>query len=124
MGKKAYRVKKGDDFFKISKKLYGDASYARALMRRNPGFYRLGPGMVLRLPKVDPRITRRKKMQRRLKNYGPPKEDDNPLVRVYNPYMNREEVYDWNTFSDAYFSTAGNYKHNTSVVAPSSDQNN
>ncbi len=52
------------------------------------------------------------------------KEDDNPLVRVYNPYMNREEVYDWNTFSAAYYSTAGNDKHNHSVVAPSSSQNN
>jgi hypothetical protein len=42
MGKKTYRVKQGDDFFKISKKLYGDASYARALMRRNPGFDHVG----------------------------------------------------------------------------------
>jgi hypothetical protein len=35
----------------------------------------------------------------------PTKEDDNPLVRVYNPFMNREEVYDWNTFSSAYEDT-------------------
>ncbi len=70
MGKKVYRVKKGDDFFKISEKLYGDASYAMALIRANPGFDYVGPGMVLRLPKEDPRITRQRKMKRREKLYG------------------------------------------------------
>jgi nucleoid-associated protein YgaU len=61
MGKKVYRVKKGDDFIKISRKLYGDPSYVMDLLRANPGFNRVGPGMVLRLPKTDPRITRERK---------------------------------------------------------------
>jgi len=72
MGKRVYRVKKGDDFIKISRKLYGNASYVKDLMRANPGFYRVGPGMVLRLPKMDPRIMRQRKIKRRLKKYGPP----------------------------------------------------
>ena len=50
MGKRVYRVKKGDDFIKISRKLYGDPSYVMDLMRANPGFNWVGPGMVLRLP--------------------------------------------------------------------------
>jgi hypothetical protein len=72
MGKRVYRVKKGDDFFKISRKLYGHASYVMDLMRAYPGFNRVGPGMVLRLPKMDPRITRQRKIKRRLKKFGPP----------------------------------------------------
>ena len=33
---------------------------------------------------------------------------DSPLVRVYNPYMNVEELYDWGTFQDAWQHTNGN----------------
>jgi hypothetical protein len=76
MGKRVYRVKKGDDFFKISRKLYGNASYAMDLMRANPGFNRVGPGMVLRLPKMDPRLTRKRKIKRRMKDYVPPEEPE------------------------------------------------
>jgi len=53
MGKRVYRVKKGDDFIKISRKLYGNVSYVMDLMRANPGFNRVGQGMVLRLPKGE-----------------------------------------------------------------------
>ena len=76
MGKRVYRVKKGDDFIKISRKLYGDPSYVMDLMRANPGFNWLGKGMVLRLPKEDPRLTRKRKMKRRLKDYVPPEEPE------------------------------------------------
>ncbi|MGD8456669.1 MAG: LysM domain-containing protein [Anaerolineales bacterium] len=75
MGKRVYRVKKGDDFIKISRKLYGDPSYVMDLMRANPGFYRLGKGMVLRLPKEDPRVTRQRKMKRKMKEYVPSPEE-------------------------------------------------
>jgi nucleoid-associated protein YgaU len=83
MGKKVYRVKKGDDFIKISRKLYGDSSYVMDLLRANPGFHRVGPGMVLRLPKTDPRITRDRKMKRRRKLYGEPSEETkDPLAET------------------------------------------
>jgi LysM repeat protein len=75
MGKRVYRVKPGDDFIKISRKLYGDPSYVMDLMRANPGFNWLGPGMVLRLPKEDPRVTRQRKIKRRMKDYVPPPEE-------------------------------------------------
>ncbi|MGD8456671.1 MAG: hypothetical protein PVF83_09825 [Anaerolineales bacterium] len=49
--------------------------YMMDLMRANPGFYRLGKGMVLRLPKEDPRMTRKRKIKRRMKDYVPPHEE-------------------------------------------------
>jgi lysozyme len=44
-------------------------------MRANPGFNRVGKGMVLRLPKEDPRLTRQRKIKRRMKDYVPPPEE-------------------------------------------------
>ena len=51
--KKKYRVKKGDNFFSIAKKLYGNAGYAATLIHMNPGIYVLHPGMILKTPKID-----------------------------------------------------------------------
>jgi hypothetical protein len=42
-------------------------------------------------------------------------------VRVYNPYMNREEVYDWDTFAASYAITTESSVANISVVAPSNN---
>jgi hypothetical protein len=39
------------------------------------------------------------------------------LVRVYNPYMNREEVYTWDTFQDGWAHTEGNTTQYGLVVA-------
>ncbi len=39
------------------------------------------------------------------------------LVRVYNPYMNREEVYTWDSFQDAWAHTEGNTTQYGLVVA-------
>lgn len=40
------------------------------------------------------------------------------LVRVYNPYYNQEEIYTWETFSEAWADTEGNtYTHYGLVVA-------
>ena len=57
-----------------SKKLYDDPSYVMDLLRANPGFNWLGQGMVLRLPKEDPRLTQKRKIKRRMKDYVPPEE--------------------------------------------------
>jgi hypothetical protein len=90
MGKRVYRVKKGDDFFKISRKLYGNASYAMDLMRANPGFNWLGKGMVLRLPKMDPRLTRQRKIKRRMKDYVPPEEPEEQIDWWDDPAFEEE----------------------------------
>jgi hypothetical protein len=47
--------------------------------------------------------------------------DNKTLVRVYNPYMNREEVYDWDTFAASYAITTESSVANISVVAPSNN---
>jgi hypothetical protein len=59
--RKTYKVKPGDDFIKISDKLYHDKSYFMDLIRENPGFNKLHPGVTIHLPDEDPRETRRKK---------------------------------------------------------------
>ncbi|MGD8456665.1 MAG: LysM domain-containing protein [Anaerolineales bacterium] len=92
MGKRVYRVKKGDDFIKISRKLYGNASYVMDLMRANPGFYRLGKGMVLRLPKEDPRVTRQRKNKRRMKDYVPPVEEQEEQIDWWDDPGFEEEM--------------------------------
>jgi hypothetical protein len=45
----------------------------------NPGFNWLGKGMVLRLPKMDPRLTRQRKIKRRMKDYVPPEEPEEQI---------------------------------------------
>lgn len=43
--------------------------------------------------------------------------DGNSFVRVYNPYMNREEIYSWEIFESAYRQTRGNTSKWLSVYA-------
>ncbi len=45
-----YKVKTGDNWFKIAEEVYGDPRMALALARENKGFYVLHAGMVLDLP--------------------------------------------------------------------------
>jgi hypothetical protein len=52
-----------------------------------------------------------------------PTESGEPVVRVYNPYQNREELYIWTTFEEAWSSTPRNEGHNVVVVAYPGDIN-
>ena len=46
-----------------------------------------------------------------------PTQNGEPVVRVYNPYQNREELYSWSTFEAAWGSTKGNSSQ-FAIVAP------
>ncbi|NOK19267.1 SH3 domain-containing protein [Corallococcus carmarthensis] len=43
------------------------------------------------------------------------------MVRVYNPFQNREEVYSWKDFEAAWAKTAGNRSHGLLVATPPQD---
>jgi hypothetical protein len=47
-----YHVKEGDNFFSIAGDIYGDQRMVGELLRANPGFQWVSPGMVLHLPEL------------------------------------------------------------------------
>ena len=55
--RKRYKVKAGDNYFTIAEELFGDQCFAGYLIRANPGINVLHPGIVLKVPKIDPETT-------------------------------------------------------------------
>ena len=55
--RKRYKVKAGDNYFTIAEELFGDQRFAGYLIRANPGINVLHPGIVLKVPKIDPETT-------------------------------------------------------------------
>ncbi len=51
-GEKTYTVQKGDTFYGIARKLYGDQRKAKEIMALNPGIEpgKLQPGQVIKVP--------------------------------------------------------------------------
>jgi hypothetical protein len=76
--RKTYQVEIGDDFMKISEKLYGDPSFFGDLIEANPALDKLYPGLVITLPDEDPRVSRHRRWEGRRKGTDTqkPLEDD------------------------------------------------
>jgi hypothetical protein len=61
------------------------------LMRANPGFDHVRQGMVLRLPKEDPRVKRQRKIKRRERLYGKPEPPDSQTTTQSQPDFSQYE---------------------------------